>query len=37
MGHGGLDWLYLCYRGLDLAIVNLAGACTALEQLVKGF
>jgi hypothetical protein len=31
------DWLYLCYRGLDLAVINLTGACAALDQLVKGF
>jgi hypothetical protein len=36
MGHEGLDWLYLCYGGLDLAVANLAGAYAALEQLVKG-
>jgi hypothetical protein len=30
-GPRGLDWLYLCYRGLDLAVVNLADACAALE------
>jgi hypothetical protein len=37
MGHESLDWLYLCYEELDLAVFNLACACAALEQLVKGF
>jgi hypothetical protein len=37
MGYVGLDWLYLCYRGLDLAVINLTGASVTLEQLMKGF
>jgi hypothetical protein len=36
MDHEGLDWLYLCYGGLDLAAINLTGAYAALGQFVKG-
>ena len=36
-GLRGLDWLYLCYGVLDLAVANLAGAYASLEQPVKGF